>query len=208
MPYIRGCRRLVAAVLLPLALLAARPAAALDTEQASQLVRSASADALAAFAGKKMTADEARAAMRPLIAKYGDMMTESHQILGRYWSKASPEDQRQFAGLLERFVISAFGGMIDEVPADQKIQVVGAQAQGDRVVVRALVSSGSEIPTPVDWVVTDTSEGRAVIVDVAIDGVSLVPTLKEDFTSVIRSTTGRLEALFEPLRRKVGAVGS
>ncbi len=200
----KSCR--LAALLLPLALLAARPAAAVDTEQARLLVRSAAADTLASFAGKTLTPDEARAALRPLIAKYGDMETESRQILGRYWAKASPESQKEFAILLERFVVTAFGGMIDEVPAGQRIDVQSAEAQGNTVVVHSVASSPGEAPTPVDWVVADTAEGRPVIVDVSVDGAAMVATLQADFTSVIRSASGGLEALFGPIRRKISAL--
>jgi len=59
----------------------------------------------------------------------------------------------------------------------------------------------------VEWAVTETASGRPVIVDLSVDGVTLVTTLKADFTSIIRLASGRLEALFDPLRRKVSALG-
>ena len=204
---VRG-KALAIALLLPLALLASRPAFAVDAEQASALVRSAAADTLAAFAGKKQSPAQARAALHQIIGRYGDMNTESQHILGRYWTKANSDSQQEFAALLERFVIASFGGMIDEIPAGQRIEVKGAEVQGDRVVVHSIASSPGEEPAALDWIVVDNAAGgRPVIVDLSVYGVAMVTTLKADFTSVIRSASGRLEALFEPLRRKVSALG-
>ena len=188
---------------LPLALVVARPAMAVDQAQARILIQSAATDTMATFAGKKMSPDEARAALRPIIAKYGDMATESRQILGRYWSKASPESQQEFALLLERFIVTSFGGMLDDVPVGMHIEVLNAEARGDKMVVHSLASSMGEEATPVDWVVAETADGRPVIVDVSVDGAAMVETLHADFTSVIRSASGGLEGLFAPLRRKV-----
>ena len=206
MLYISQLRGMAASVLLPLVLLAANPAAAADVEQARQLVRSATTDAMAAFAGKKLTPDEARNAMRQLIARYGDMETESRYMLGRYWSRSTSGSQQEFAALLERFVVAAFGGMVNDVPADQRIEVRNADIQGDRVVVHSNVSSPGEETAAVDWIVAETAAGRPVIVDISAEGVTLLTTLQADFTSVIRSSSGKLEALFEPLRRKVSTL--
>ena len=199
-------KRLAAALLLPLALLVARPAVAVDVDQARMLVRSAANDSLAAFAGKKQTPAESQAALRQIISRYSDMDTVSRYLLGRYWSRASPEVRQEFSGLLKRFLITAFGGLIKDVASDDRIEIKGAEVQGDRVVVHSLSLSVGEDPTPVDWVVADTTAGHPVIVDLSVDGVTVVTTMQADFTSVIRSAGGKLEALFEPLRRKINSL--
>jgi len=195
------------AILLPLALLTAHPAAAVDKESARVLVSSAAADAMAAFSGKTLTPDEARTAVRPLIAKYSDMEIESRQITGRYWKMASHENQQEFASLLERFIITTFGRMVDGgIPVDRSIEVKTAESRGsDRVVVHSAVHSAGAPPTPVDWVVMDSASGRPVIVDISADGVTLVTTMSADFTSVIRAASGKLEALFDPIRHKISS---
>lgn len=197
-------KRLAAALLL---LLVALPVeAAVDTEQARALVRAAAADSLAAFAGKVQTPDEAQMAIQIIINRYSDMGTVSQRLLGRYWSRSSPEPQREFTNLLEHFLIATFGGMIKDVPADEHIEIRDAEVQGDHVVVHSISFSPGEEPSLVDWVVANTTDGRPVIVDLSVDGVTAVTTMQADFTSVIRSASGKLEALFEPLRRKINSL--
>ena len=199
-------KRLAAALLLPLVLLAARPAVAVDADQARILVSSAAHDSLAAFGGKKQTPTEAQAVLHHILTRYSDMDTVSLYLLGRYWSRASPEARHEFSGLLEGFLITAFGGLIKDMAADDRIEIKGAEAKGDKVVVHSLFLATGEDPTPVDWVVGDTGAGRPVIVDLSVDGVTVVTTMQADFTSVIRSASGKLEALFEPLRRKINSL--
>ena len=200
-------RRFVAALLMPFALLATRPAAAVSQEQAQSLVRSAVNDTLAAFAGKTQTQDEAQAATLLILNRYSDMETVSQHLLGRYWNRSSSEPRQEFSHLLEKFLVTAFGGMIKDVPADERIEIQSAEVKGDNVVVHTISTASGEDPSVVDWVVADTPAGRPVIVDLSVDGVTVVTTMQADFTAVIRSASGKIEALFEPLRRKVTTLG-
>jgi len=181
-------------------------AVVLDEASARSLVQAAVADMLESFAGKKLTPEQAKAAMQHMVDRYCDMEVESRQILGRYWSLATPDQQKEFKRLLERFFVTMVGGMIDEVPADQRIKITGAERGGDRVVVHSLAYIPSEPASAVHWTVMAGTSGRLVIADVSTDGVSLVPTLQADFTAVIRTAAGGIESLFEPLRKKVSGL--
>ena len=199
------CRRFALAVALALpVVVCGRSAAAIEPEAASALVRAASADMLQSFAGKELSHDEAKAAMQRLVDRYCDMGVESRQILGRYWSRALPTQQREFQGLLNRFFVVAVGGMIHRVPADLRIEVQSAERDGgERVVVHSLAFEPNHPGAAVHWVVMGDSGGRLVITDVSAEGVGLVTTLKDDFTAVVRAAGGELVSLSASLRTKV-----
>ena len=197
------CFVMAGALALPVAV-SGRPAAAIEPEAARALVQAASADMLKSFAGKDLSHDEAKAAMQRLVDRYCDMGVESRQILGRYWSRAAPTQQKEFEGLLNRFFVSAVGGMIHRVPADLSITVQSAERDGDdRVVVHSLASVPNDPGSAVHWVVMGDRSGRLVITDVSADGVALVTTLKDDFTAVMRAAGGELVSLSASLRTKV-----
>jgi len=182
---------------------AADIATTLDEQAARTLVQTAITDILGTFAGKTMSPEDTQAAMRRLIASYTDMGLESQQILGRYWTHASPEQRLEFQGLLERFFVRMAAGMVDEISPDQRILVQGAERKEHRVVVHTLASIGNERASDVNWVVMTGSSGKPVITDVSLDGAALITTLQADFTSVVRGAATRsIEALFEPLRKK------
>jgi len=192
-----------AAFVVTISLFSGRPAVAVEEEAARALVQAAVADMLGAFAGRTLTPDEAQVAMQGVVAKYCDMEIESKLVLGRYWTTATPAQQKEFKSLLESFFVTMVGGLIDKVPADQHIAVQGSERDGDRVVVNSLAYVRHEQGTPVHWVVMDGTSGRPVITDVSTEGADLITTLQADFTSVVRRAAGRVGALFEPMRRKI-----
>jgi len=201
-------RRSALAIALALPVFAGRPAAAVEPDAARALVQAAIADMLGSFAGKTLSRDDSKAAMQRLVDRYCDMGVESQQILGRYWTRATPEQRQEFQHLLESFFVTVVGGMVHGVAADQRIVVQGADRDGDRVVVHTLAFVPRETASAVHWVVMDGPAGRPVITDASADGVALVTTLQADFTSVVRAAAGRLDSLFEPLRRKVAGLAA
>jgi ABC-type transporter MlaC component len=192
------------AVALTMIMSSGRPAAALEPEAARALVRAASDDMIKSFAGKELSPDEAKLAMKRLVDRYCDMELESRLIVGRYWSRAGATQQLEFQGLLNRFFVNAVGGMIHRVPADLHIMVQTAERDGeDRVVVHSVAFIPHEDGSAVQWVVMRDANGRLVIADVSADGVALVTTLNESFASVLHSAGGQLVALSASLRNKL-----
>jgi ABC-type transporter MlaC component len=181
----------------------ALPAYALDADGARALVTSAASDALGGFSGRKVSTAEAQAKMKLLLETYGDMEFESQQILTRYWLRASPAHQQEFANLLERFVIATYSGALDGVPKGERLDIRDVDQKGDRFIVHSTFITPGDDPMAVDWVVASTRSGKPVIADIVADGTALVPTMSADFSSVVRSAGGGLEALFEPIRRKI-----
>jgi len=178
-------------------------ARALDVVEARDLVANAARDAVDAFAGQKLSPAEAQLKLQSLLDKYSDMRFQSQQVLGRFWKTTSADQQREFSSLLTRFIIVAYGSMIDEVPATLEIQVATAEPQDKSFVVHSLAGTSRQDMMPVDWVVTTTPDGRPVIADISVEGVGLFRTRQEEFGSIIRSTGGHLDGLVATLRSKI-----
>ena len=186
-------------------MLLARPAAALETAEAEGLVRNAVADATAMFVGGPFSKDETRARIHAMVNKYADLPFESELLLGRYWRKATPEQQATFADLLVPFFVATYGEMIDGAQDKPSVQFQGAENQGaQNVVVHSLlVVPGDPETVKIDWTVTATPTGKLIVSDIVADGVGLVTTIKSDFTAVIRGAGGNIEALFDAMRKKI-----
>ena len=175
----------------------------LDGNSARDLVACTAKDAVDAFAGQKFTPAEAQEKLQGLLAKDLDMEFLSRQILGRFWRTASPERQREFSALLTRFIIVAYGGLIDEVPATLEIQVADVEPQGDRFIVHSLAGTSHQDMTPVDWTVARTADGRPAIADISVEGVGLIRAKQEEFGSILRAAGGQLDGLVAIMRGKI-----
>lgn len=186
-------------------LLLGRPvaAAALDAATAEGVVKGAIADATAAFVGGPFTQDEARAKIAFMVEKYADVPYESEQLLGRYWRKATPTQQKDFSDLLVPFFVATYGDMINGAKSAPRIDFVATEAQGESFMVHTLIQPQGEEAVPIDWLILISPSGKLVVGDLIAEDIGLVTTMRSDFTSVIRSAGGNIEALFSAMRKKI-----
>ncbi len=191
------------ALCLAVALSFPSPVWALDAAGARGLVDSAARDTVEAFAGRTLTAAEAGQRLQGLMGKYVDVDYESEQILGRFWRRATPGQQQEFARLFQHFIVVAYGGLIDAVPAGLFIRVGRVEACDDGFVVHSVAGTSPQDAVAVEWVVRTTPAGRAAIADVVVDGVALVRARHEEFASFLSSAGGRLDSLLDAIRDKV-----
>jgi len=181
------------------------PARALDATAASAFVTRALDDAIRTFSGKTMSpADKARAAQE-LIGRYADLRGLSAAILGRYWTGATADQQAKFLPLLVQYALSAWAPMGDIGGGDDKMRITRTEPAGQRLIVHALIGAPGEQPTPLDWTVATGADGRLILTDVAVDNVSFIRTMHDDFSSFLASNGGRLDALMAAMQKKVDA---
>ena len=201
----RKATAFLAAAALAVMGLAGRPALALDVEVAKTFVAKAIDDTLSTYAGKTLSGDQRAAKLRDTIGRFADPALTGRDILGRYWAKATPDEQRRFATTLVDYVVATWNESLSDIDANVRIEVTAAEPQGDRVLVHSVATQPNELPNTVDWLVAADTAGRLVAADVSVGGVSLVNTMKADFTSVLRANSGQMEGLLAAMKKKIDA---
>jgi len=176
-----------------------------DIGAAKEMVGALAAEATNSFAGKVLTPEDRAAKLQDMIARYGDVPTSSQDILGRYWTKASPEQQSAFTSVVVEYAIQSWAKQVSDLPPGQHIDITTAEVNAEgRTIIHSLAVNGSDMAA-VDWMLTRTNDGRLVITDVSVDGVSIIQTMKGDFTAIIRANGGKLDALLDALRVKIAS---
>jgi ABC-type transporter MlaC component len=189
-----------------LALSTAPSAQAADVELAKKTVSSAVADALGSFEGTNHPPEERARLLDSLIRHYADPTQLSATILGRYWSRYTPEEQSQFAEMLVRYLVANYSVSLVDIPVGNHIELNAAEDLGDRVLVHSTAYAPAQPPmppTPVDWEVSSTPDGRPVVTNLLVQGVSLIKAMRDDFNSVLRSNGGKLQPLMDALQQKI-----
>lgn len=154
---------------------------------------------LAIVNDSKLTADERETRIDKLAADAFDVPRIARFVLGRHWTTASPSEREQFTKVFERYIVHIYGARFSQYH-DAKFAVVGEQTQGpDRTLVRTRIERVGEKPINVNWWV-DKKGNAFKIVDVNIEGVSLLLSYREEFASVIDRNGGRISALIDRLR--------
>ncbi|MGD9509493.1 MAG: phospholipid-binding protein MlaC [Geminicoccaceae bacterium] len=131
-----------------------------------------------------------------------DLDRTARIALGRYWKPASPEQRSAFVTLFKDHVLISYGRRFHDY-ADRSFRVTGARPSGDDVTVESLVEGGAT-PIRLDWRVGRTNHGWRVL-DVAVEGVSLLLTYRNEFAAVIERQGGQVEGLLDELRRRVAS---
>jgi phospholipid transport system substrate-binding protein len=126
-----------------------------------------------------------------------DIPAISQTLMGRWWSKMSPSQRDRFLSLFDGYVVATFD--FEDITAD--IATLGADREGDGLLVHTRKPEPNGEATLLDWVVKDGDPPR--IVDLVVDGQSMAKTISSDFTAVLRGNGGDIDAFLAKLAEKV-----
>jgi ABC-type transporter MlaC component len=99
-------------------MVAATPARALDEPGAVAFVNDLVRDAFKSLSPKELSPDQRRQIIRDLVNRYADIGQVSEGLIGRFWARATPEDQAKFQGLFVDYMLSGLAGdMLTDIGA-------------------------------------------------------------------------------------------
>jgi phospholipid transport system substrate-binding protein len=124
-------------------------------------------------------------------------------VLGRYWHIATPQEQQDFLGLFQEYIVRAYSARLGEY-AGEPFRVTGTRPSGDETIVTSQIVRPGGSPIEVDWYLIGRP-GSYKITDVYVGGVSMKVTQRDEFGSVIQRNGGRVEALIGLLHQKLAA---
>lgn len=119
--------------------------------------------------------------------------------LGRYARGASPEQRDRYVAAYSDYVARTYAGKFAEY-AGETIVVTNAQDVGSKGVFvnSAVVSKGQQIN--IGWQVREDRSGALKIVDINVDGLSMAESQRSEFTRMIASLGGDIDAFIARLQ--------
>jgi phospholipid transport system substrate-binding protein len=122
----------------------------------------------------------------------------ARQVLGPHWAARTPGEQDEFTQLFSELLELSYLAQIDS-QGGVKVRYVGELIEGDRADVRARLSTrkGREVLVEARLV---RQEGRWLVWDVGVDGVSIIGNYRAQFDRIIRR--GSYQDLLGRLRAK------
>ncbi len=123
------------------------------------------------------------ASLRDLIRSGFDLDLTSQLVLGKFWSRATPERRATFSELFARYLLNTYARHLDAYRIDT-LEIVASNRAGERdFLVQTSIERDGEVASAV-WRVR-ARDGAYSIIDVLIDGISLTLTQRSEFASVI-----------------------
>lgn len=119
-----------------------------------------------------------------IILPHFDFTRMSQRVLGKYWPRATPDQQSRFVKQFQMLLVRTYATALREY-TDQVIDFLPPRQHDDEISVRTQIKQSGGPPIPINYEMYHKSDGWKVY-DVAIDGVSLVINYRSTFSSEIR----------------------
>ena len=110
------------------------------------------------------------------------------------------EQKNTYSNLFEGYFLKSFSSRLAEY-TNPEIEVKNKQILNDNytIVNSVLVATDERPEIKIDWRVYTKNPDNPLIRDLIIEGLSLARTQKEEFTSILSSNDGNINALFKTL---------
>jgi phospholipid transport system substrate-binding protein len=151
---------------------------------------------------KSLSTEQKRSRIEQIAYQRFDFTTLSKLVLARNWPRFSKTQQAQFVEEFKRYLAVNYGNRIERYD-QQKVEIVGERKEprGD-VTIQSVVRGAEFDGATIDYRLRQT-EGRWLVIDVIVEGISLVSNFRDQFKEVL--ARGGPEELLKALREKNAA---
>ena len=133
-------------------------------------------------------AAERRKMLREIANGLFDFEDMSRRTLATHWRARTPEERQKFVGLFADLLENTYFAKIDTYSGGGNVRYTGENTQSDESTVRTVIvtAKGTEIPADYRLLHRD---GRWMVYDVNIEGVSLVGNYRAQFNQIIQRSS-------------------
>ena len=124
-----------------------------------------------------------------------------YYTLGAYRENINDEQLKQYKLLFRQYFLKSFSSRLAEY-SNPEIKVMSKKKLNENytMVSSVLVSTEQRPEVKIDWRIYTKNPENPKIRDLIIEGLSLGRTQKEEFSSIIQSNDGDINALFSTLK--------
>ncbi|MBT7232192.1 MAG: ABC transporter substrate-binding protein [Rhodospirillaceae bacterium] len=168
---------------------------------AHQFIQTLADRAVNSLAGDKNSSAEQQKRFRKLLNDNFDVRLLGKWALGRHWRKATKIERAEYLAQFEEFLIATYSKRFRQLTTE-KINVASATSRSSRLaIVHSRLMRESNKPVRIDWRVA-YPRGKYKIVDIIVEGISMLQTQRSEFGSVIRQNGGKVSGLTAALHDK------
>ena len=141
-----------------------------------------------------------------IALKTVDIKGVAYYTLGNYRKGLNDEQMKEYLSLFEKYFLKSFTSRLADY-SDPKIEVLSADIINSKyTMVKSLLLATDKKPeVKIDWRVYTKNPNKPLIRDLIIEGLSLARTQKEEFSSIIESNNGDINALFGKLKEFINS---
>jgi phospholipid transport system substrate-binding protein len=152
----------------------------------------------------KFSQEEKIEKLKEIASETVDIKGIGFYTLGAYRKSISNDQIKQYETLFTQYFLKSFASRLAEY-SNPEIEVTSKKKLNENytMVSSILVSTEQRPEVKIDWRIYTKNSENPLIRDLIIEGLSLARTQKEEFSSIIQSNDGDINALFATLKEFV-----
>jgi phospholipid transport system substrate-binding protein len=152
----------------------------------------------------KFSKEEKIEKLKEIASETVDIKGIGFYTLGAYRKSISNDQIKQYETLFTQYFLKSFASRLAEY-SNPEIEVTSKKKLNENytMVSSILVSTEKRPEVKIDWRIYTKNSENPLIRDLIIEGLSLARTQKEEFSSIIQSNDGDINALFATLKEFV-----
>ena len=149
---------------------------------------------------ENISKDEKINQLKKIAKETVDIKGVGFYSLGPIRKNLNNEQNKKYIDLFESYFLKSFASRLSEY-TDPEIKVKSKKVLNKNyTIVNSLLVGTSERPeVNIDWRIYTKNPNEPLIRDLIIEGLSLARTQKEEFSSILNSNDGDINALFKTL---------
>ena len=170
---------------------------------AAEAVRRMAQEAMTVLSDPSLSGEQRAQGIRRLMARAIDIPPIARFVLGRYWRAASERQREAYVEAYSDYILAAYTAKIGGgATAVERFDVVKTRAHGTKdFLVYCIVARAGGEPTQAIWRLRQR-DGRYRIIDLMVEGISMVQTQRQEFVSMMRAYDGDMDKLIATIKEK------
>ena len=155
--------------------------------------------AISILSNESLNASQKNIQFTELVMSSIDMNLISKFVLSKYWKLASDDQKKAYLVAFKQYFISSYANKLDQY-SGEKVIIESSNAAKKFVIVKSnIVRDGTDtLKIELDWRLL-TRDGQTKIIDLSIEGISLIIAQREEFQSFLANNDNSLDALINKL---------
>jgi len=149
----------------------------------------------------KFSKEEKIERLKEIASETVDINGIGYYTLGAYRKNINEDQKKEYSNLFEQYFLKSFASRLAEY-SNPEIEVLSKKKLNENytIVSSILVGTEQRPEVKIDWRVYTKNPEIPLIRDLTIEGLSLVRTQREEFSSIIQGNDGDINALFSALK--------
>ena len=164
-----------------------------------EFVKKFANDAIMILGNEQISVNEKNDQFTNLVMSAIDLNLISQFVLSKSWKTATDDQKERYISAFKTYFINSYANKLDQY-SNEKIIVNGSENAGKYVIVDTnIIKEGTDtLKINLKWRLLNKN-GDIKIIDLNIEGISLVIAQREEFQSFLANNDGNLDSLIEKI---------